>query len=82
MSWSVQWEPSALDSATRYLKDDPTAVDSLLRATDQLADEPRPSGSRPLGTEHRRLRHGAWRVLYRLDEVGRIVYIEHVGRVR
>ncbi|MEV8594708.1 type II toxin-antitoxin system RelE/ParE family toxin [Streptomyces sp. NPDC052012] len=80
MTWQVVWEPAALDAATGYLKVDPQDVDDLLRATDQLAEEPRPEGSRAWGVDHRRLHHGRWRVLYRLEPETRTLYIEHVGR--
>jgi mRNA-degrading endonuclease RelE of RelBE toxin-antitoxin system len=82
LTWAVVWEPSALDAATGYLAKDPVSVDSLLVATDQLTDNPRPAASRPWGTEYRRLRHGPWRVLYRIDAAEQTVHIEHVGRVR
>lgn len=80
MTWEVVWEPAALDAATRYLREDPAGLDSLLQATDQLADDPRPASSRPWGTEYRRLRHGPWRILYRLAPDHRTLHIEHVGR--
>ncbi|MFF4748939.1 type II toxin-antitoxin system RelE family toxin [Streptomyces sp. NPDC002514] len=76
----VQWEPVALDEATGFLKDDPHAVDALLKATDQLAENPRPEGSRAWGVDRRRLRHGPWRVVYRMDPEARILHIEHIGR--
>jgi mRNA-degrading endonuclease RelE of RelBE toxin-antitoxin system len=79
VSWEVVWEPAALNAATGHLKDDPNGVDSLLRTTDQLAENPRPEQSRPWGTHHRRLRDGPWRVLYRVDPDTRTIYIEHVG---
>jgi mRNA-degrading endonuclease RelE of RelBE toxin-antitoxin system len=82
LTWTVVWEPTALNAATRYLSDDPAGIDSLLSATDELADNPRPAASRPWGTEYRRLRHGPWRVLYRIDTGERTLYIEHVGRIR
>jgi mRNA-degrading endonuclease RelE of RelBE toxin-antitoxin system len=81
LTWEVVWEPTALDAATRYLAQDPAGLDSLLQATDQLADTPRPAASRPWGPEYRRLRHGPWRVLYRIDTDERTVHIEHVGRI-
>ncbi|MDT0322352.1 type II toxin-antitoxin system RelE family toxin [Streptomyces millisiae] len=81
MTWHVPWEPSALNAAAGHLKEDPHGVDTLLRATDQLAEDPRPAGSHPWGTDHRRLRHGPWRILYRLDAEARVLHIEHVGRV-
>ncbi|QKV93558.1 type II toxin-antitoxin system RelE/ParE family toxin [Streptomyces sp. NA02950] len=80
MTWRVTWEPAALNAAAGYLKDDPQGVDALLRATDQLAENHRPEGSHPWGTEHRRLRHGPWRILYRVDPDAHALHIEHVGR--
>ncbi|TDC12949.1 type II toxin-antitoxin system RelE/ParE family toxin [Streptomyces sp. 8K308] len=79
MTWRVQWEPAALNAAAGHLKEDPLGVDTLLRATDQPVEDPRPAGSHPWGTDHRRLRHGSWRILYRLE--ARVPHIEHVGRV-
>jgi mRNA-degrading endonuclease RelE of RelBE toxin-antitoxin system len=80
VTWQVQWEPAALNEATGYLKDDPQGVDALLQATDQLAENPRPEGSRAWGTHHRRLHHGPWRILYRFDQDTRTLHIEHVGQ--
>ncbi|WP_065962573.1 type II toxin-antitoxin system RelE family toxin [Streptomyces sparsogenes] len=79
MSWQVVWEPAALDAAAGHLKVDPRSVDDLLRATGKLAENHRPEGSRPWGTEHRRLRHGPWRILYRLDRDAHTLHIEHIG---
>lgn len=80
MTWQVLWEPAALNAAAGLLKDDPDALDALLQATDQLAENPRPAESRPWGTDHRRLRHGPWRILYRFDPDARTVHIEHIGQ--
>lgn len=81
MTWAVVWEPTALDTAVRHLNHDPAGVDSLLHATDQLVDDPRPASSRPWGSEYRRLRHGPWRILYRIDAAEHVLNIEHVGRI-
>ncbi|MBC9726733.1 type II toxin-antitoxin system RelE/ParE family toxin [Streptomyces sp. TRM68367] len=80
MTWEVQWEPAALNEATGYLKDEPQGVDGLLRAADQLTENPRPEGSRAWGADHRRLHHGPWRILYRMDQDARVIHIEHIGR--
>jgi hypothetical protein len=74
------WEPTAVNAAARYLAEDPAGVDSLMQATDQLAEDSRPAASRPWGTEYRRLRHGPWRIIYRLDADQQKLYIEHIGR--
>ncbi|MEV0640839.1 type II toxin-antitoxin system RelE/ParE family toxin [Streptomyces sp. NPDC050619] len=80
MTWVVQWEPMALNEAAGHLKDDPQGVDGLLQAADQLTENPRPEGARAWGTDQRRLYHGPWRILYRVDQDARIVRIEHIGR--
>jgi mRNA-degrading endonuclease RelE of RelBE toxin-antitoxin system len=82
VTWQVSWEPTALNSAAGYLKDDPDGVDALLRATDQLAENPRPPGSRPWGTDYRRLHHGPWRILYRVDPDAHTLHIVHIGQTR
>ncbi|MEE1941712.1 type II toxin-antitoxin system RelE/ParE family toxin [Streptomyces sp. TRM 70361] len=79
MTWRVLWEPTALNAAAGHLKNDSRGVDALLRATDRLAENPRPEESRPWGTDHRRLRHGPWRVLYRIDTGAQALHIEHIG---
>lgn len=76
MTWKVQWEPAALNEATGSLKDDLRGVDSLLQATGQLAEDPRPEGSRAWGTDHRRLHWGPWRVLCRVVPETRTLHIE------
>ncbi|HEY7016514.1 MAG TPA: type II toxin-antitoxin system RelE/ParE family toxin [Streptosporangiaceae bacterium] len=79
MTWRVVWEPAALDAAAGHLKNDPRGVDALLRATDQLAENPQPKESCPWGSDHRRLHHGPWRILYRADPDARTLHIEHIG---
>lgn len=81
MTWTVTWEPAALNEATGHLKNDPAGVDALLAATDQLSEDPSPLGSRAWGTSHRRLHYGPWRVLYRLDAQNHVLHIEHIGFV-
>ncbi len=80
MTWQVVWEPAALNAAAGHLKADPASVDTLLRVTDQLAGNERPEGARAWGAGHRRLHHGPWRVLSRVDHDTRVLPIEHVGR--
>jgi len=70
-----------LNAATGHLKADSHGVEALLHATDQLIENPRPDASRPWGTDHRRLRHGPWRILYRIDPDARVIHIEHIGHI-
>jgi mRNA interferase RelE/StbE len=80
VTWQVFWEPAALNAAAGHLKEDPNSVDVLLQATDQLAENERPEGSRAWGVQHRRLHRGPWRILYRIDQDTSTLHIEHVGR--
>ena len=49
MSRQVIWEAQAIDQAAGFLHDDPDGVREMLDAVAQLADEPRPAGSFPMG---------------------------------
>lgn len=80
MTYRVEVEPSALSAATRYLKDDPASVENLLAAIDGLESNPKPMESRPWGPSYRRAHFGAWRVLYFLDEVERLVRVVNIGK--
>ena len=81
MSFTVVWEPVAVNLATRFLTDDPDGLRSLLNAVDALATEPRPPQAFPLGTSGvHRLRVGRYRVVYETDQASRTVKIRHVGR--
>ncbi|MFK0025206.1 type II toxin-antitoxin system RelE/ParE family toxin [Streptomyces sp. NPDC090798] len=33
-----------------------------------------------MGVDHRRLHHGPWRILYRIDAEARTLHIERIGR--
>lgn len=69
-----------MDAAAGHLRDDPGGVvDAPLRAVGRLTKGPRPQESRPWGTHHRRLRHGPWRVLCRVDPDAPTLHVEHVG---
>lgn len=80
MTWTVTWEPRAVDEAAGFLKQDPQDVRVLLDATDGLANRPDAEGARPWGTHHYRLHRGPWRILYRVDQQARTIHIEHIGR--
>ena len=56
----------------------------ITRAMKELAQDPRPSGSRKLvGSERdRRVRVGDYRVLYEIDDAGKVVRILHVRHRR
>jgi hypothetical protein len=49
LTYEVDWEPPAVDLASRYLLDDPEGLRAVLAAVDSLAEDPRPAGAFPLG---------------------------------
>ncbi|WP_049576780.1 type II toxin-antitoxin system RelE family toxin [Streptomyces sp. SBT349] len=82
MSHEIVWEEGALDTAAGFLKTDPDDLARLLDAVDALAEEPRPEGSFPYGSENlRRMRVGRLRVLYEISEGTVTIVVLHVGRV-
>ncbi|NEB77355.1 type II toxin-antitoxin system RelE/ParE family toxin [Streptomyces sp. SID14478] len=81
MSWAVTWEPSAVDATVRFLEEHPDTLSEVFEASDLLARDPKPAGSVPWGTSHRRLRVGRWRILYRVDDAHQTLHIEHIGLV-
>ncbi|WP_030413447.1 type II toxin-antitoxin system RelE family toxin [Streptomyces sp. NRRL S-1448] len=80
MTYEVIFEPQALDSAARFLKEDPSGLAVVLDTIDKLAHDPRPAGSVPYGLEIRRLRVGDYRVLYVIDDSVIRVLVTNLGR--
>ena len=82
MSYSLDWYEEAVNSAAKYIVDDPAGLDDLFAVLDRLTDQPRPRRSKPLATPNlRRLGVGRYRALYEIVEpVGSIIVI-HLGRV-
>ncbi|OEU85372.1 plasmid stabilization protein [Streptomyces abyssalis] len=82
MSYEVNWRLQALNTATRFLKDDPAGLDQVFEAVDLLAREPRPAGSAELGSQYlRRIHVGRYRVIYEIFDSTVTVVIMHLGRV-
>ena len=81
MTYSVVWDPSATNTAVRFLKDDPEGLRLFLDAVDLLADDPRPAGSVPYGAETlRRIHAGRYRALYEIHDDTVTVLVIQVGR--
>ncbi|MGQ5635453.1 MULTISPECIES: type II toxin-antitoxin system RelE family toxin [unclassified Streptomyces] len=81
MKYEIVFEPHALDSAARFLKEDPNGFAVVLDAIDKLADDPRPAASAPYGSpDIRRLRVGDYRVLYIIDDEVIHIMVTHLGR--
>jgi mRNA interferase RelE/StbE len=82
VSFSVTWSERATSAGARYLADDPEGLAQVLDATDFLADEPRPAGAFPYGSNDLlRIRVGRYRILYEIDPVAQSITVIHVGRV-
>jgi mRNA interferase RelE/StbE len=80
VSYAVQWEPVVVEQVSRFMANHHAELEELLTFLDLLEVNPRPAGSVAWGPDYRRARIGAWRVLYRIDEVLSVIGIENVGR--
>ncbi|MEU9283728.1 type II toxin-antitoxin system RelE/ParE family toxin [Streptomyces sp. NPDC048275] len=81
MTYEIIFEPHALDSAARFLREDPSGLALVLDTIDKLATDPRPAGSTPYGSaDLRRLRIGDYRVLYVIDNDVIHILVTHLGR--
>ena len=80
----MNYTPLILRGAQRELGAlDPIAFERVCAAIRALRDVPRPIGCRKLaGREGWRIRVGAYRVLYEIDDAARAVTIYHVGHRR
>ncbi|CAL9513269.1 type II toxin-antitoxin system RelE family toxin [Streptomyces sp. enrichment culture] len=81
MTYEIVFEPHALDSAARFLKEDASGLALVLDTIDKLAENPRPAGSVPYGSaDIRRLRIGDYHVLYVIDDHVIRILVTHMGR--
>jgi mRNA interferase RelE/StbE len=82
----VIYEIRTVRSAERDLRALPTAVvRRVVHSFEALAKDPRPHGCKKLMVEGRtlwRIRIGAYRVIYAVDDMVRIVRIQKVGHRR
>ncbi|MER5752254.1 type II toxin-antitoxin system RelE/ParE family toxin [Streptomyces sp. NPDC002088] len=81
MTYEIVFEPRALNSAARFLKEDPSGLALVLDTIDKLADDPRPATSMPYGSPNlRRLHIADYRVLYVIDDDVIHILVTHLGR--
>ncbi|MGW6459758.1 type II toxin-antitoxin system RelE family toxin [Streptomyces sp. NPDC055078] len=81
MTHTVIWDEAAIDTAARFLQDDPGGLRLLMDAVDLLADRPRPEGSAEYGSpDLRRMHAGRYRVLYEIADATVTVVVIHIGR--
>jgi mRNA interferase RelE/StbE len=82
LTYEIVWELPALAAASRFLKSDPSGLGRLMEAVDRLAEDPRPAGTHAYGhPDLRRLRVGAYRVIYELNASSGVIKVFHIGRV-
>ncbi|MFJ6501413.1 type II toxin-antitoxin system RelE/ParE family toxin (plasmid) [Streptomyces virginiae] len=82
MTFTIVWDEPAIDAAAHFLKDDPDGLRQLMDAVDLLADQPRPEGSIPYGSQDlRRIHVGRYRVMYEITEATVTIVVIHVGRL-
>ncbi|MFJ4830412.1 type II toxin-antitoxin system RelE/ParE family toxin [Streptomyces sp. NPDC088747] len=82
MTYEIIFEPRALNSAARFLEEDPSGLTLVLDTIDKLARDPRPAGSIPYGSpDLRRLHIGDYRILYVIEEHVIRVLVTHIGRI-
>ncbi|MEW6217169.1 MAG: type II toxin-antitoxin system RelE/ParE family toxin [Candidatus Bipolaricaulota bacterium] len=79
--YEIRWKSSAYQDLRRL---DPSQVPRIVRSIESLQENPFPRGSRKLlGTEdHRRLRVGDLRVIYKVEQEPGAVVVIHVRHRR
>ncbi|WP_435227418.1 type II toxin-antitoxin system RelE family toxin [Streptomyces sp. Tue6028] len=81
MTYKITWDEPAINTAARFLKDDPDGLRQLMDAVDLLADNPRPDGSTAYGSpDLRRMHVGRYRVMYEITDTTITIVIIHIGR--
>ena len=82
MTHRIVWDEHAINTAARFLKDDPDGLRQVMDAVDLLADNPRPTGTAEYGSpDLRRLHVGRYRVLYEITDVTVTIVVLHIGRL-
>jgi mRNA interferase RelE/StbE len=81
VTYEIIWDEPALNSAARFLKDDPDGLRQVMDAIDLLAVDARPSGSAPYGSpDLRRIHVSRYRVMYEISEATVTIIVIHLGR--
>lgn len=81
MTYEIVWDEAAIDTAARFLKDDPEGLRQLMDSVDLLADQPRPPGTVAYGSpDLRRMHVGRYRVLYEITDATVTIVVIHIGR--
>jgi mRNA interferase RelE/StbE len=82
LRYAIVWDEAAIDTAARFLKDDPEGLRQLMDAVDLLADDPRPNGTFEYGSaDLRRMHVGRYRVMYEITDTTLTIVVIHIGRL-
>jgi mRNA-degrading endonuclease RelE of RelBE toxin-antitoxin system len=82
MTHTVVWRNEARQALSRLRTDDLASAKLLTAAVRALAHDPYPSISNQLGgSRFWRVRLAEMRVVYEVDDAGKVIYIYSVGRV-
>jgi mRNA interferase RelE/StbE len=82
LRYAIVWDEAAIDTAARFLKDDPDGLRQLMDAVDLLADDPRPDGTFEYGSpDLRRMHVGRYRVMYEITDTTLTIVVIHIGRL-
>lgn len=81
MTYAIHVLPSAERELRRLPRPD---LSRIIRRIDALASDPRPHGVQKLrgSTDRYRIRQGVYRILYRIDDQARIVFVYSVAHRR
>ena len=80
MTYRLIVEAQATAQASAFLADDPEGLSEVLRAIDDLPNDPRPADSFEFGSANRRrIRVGRYRVLYEIE--GDVIDVIRIARV-
>ena len=81
MTLTAIWMTPAVTAYRRLRAEDPAAATAVGNAIRKLAEDPRPSTSRQLGTSNfHRLRIDTYRVVYEIDEPASTLLVLTIGR--
>ncbi|MFD7631248.1 type II toxin-antitoxin system RelE/ParE family toxin [Streptomyces sp. NPDC059851] len=82
MPYVIFWNEAVVDTATRFLADDPEGLHQLLQSVDLLAARPRPHGTVAYGSSAlRRMHVGRYRILYEVTDTAATIVLRHIGRI-
>jgi mRNA interferase RelE/StbE len=82
MTYSVVWRPEPVAALRELRRHDPATAKALTALAAALANDPRPTGSRALGSgQFRRVKLEDLRVLYEVNDRTVTIFIIKIGSI-